>query len=63
MSSFVESVPMFKWVFCLMGFLNVVEQKGEVFKPNGMKKLEELETRRPLSGNLPVESQVSHDDA
>jgi hypothetical protein len=33
-----------------------------VFKPNGMKKLEELEMRRP-SGNLPVESQVSHDDA
>jgi hypothetical protein len=28
-----------------------------------MKKLEELEMRRPISGNLPVESQVSHDDA
>jgi hypothetical protein len=27
-----------------------------------MKKLEELEMRRLLSGNLPVESQVSHDD-
>jgi hypothetical protein len=28
-----------------------------------MKKLEELEMRRPLNGNLPVESQVLHDDA